>query len=79
MVSCDLNGSLFHSTGVTVANHVPVAFVRQTEETDDLFPQVKLLDLIRDDKYGAYDRILALKIRRLYLNRMRYGKLVEFF
>ena len=54
MVCCDLtlSGSLFHSTGAAVAKPcLTIAFLGHTEETDCLFPHVKLLDWIRDDKW----------------------------
>ena len=47
MVCWDLtvNGSLLLSTAVAVTkSHLPVAFLGQTEGTDGLFPQVRLVD-----------------------------------
>ena len=44
---------MFHSTGTAVAKpRLPVAFQRRTEKTDNLFLHVRLLYLIRDDKWG---------------------------
>ena len=74
MVCCDLtlSGSLFHSTGKAVAKpRLPMAFLGQTEDTDNLFPSVTfLLDLIMDDNYGDGERFMALKLTRLYLKRI---------
>ena len=53
--------------GEAIAKHLlPMAFLGQTEERDSLFPRVRPLVLIKDDKY------LALKVIRLYLNKMQY-------
>ena len=37
---------------------------------DSLFPRVRLLDLMKDDKYGVLERFKALKMRRLYLKKI---------
>ena len=53
MICYDLTvtGSLFHSTGAAVVKpRLLTIFLGGTEETDSLFPHVRLLDLIRDDK-----------------------------
>ena len=49
---CDLtlNEILFHATGAAVAKPcLSMAFLGQTKETDNLFPCVRLLYLIRID------------------------------
>ena len=53
MVCCELTliGSLLNSTGAALAKpRLPMAFLGLTEETDSVFPHVRLLELIRDDK-----------------------------
>ena len=63
-----LSGSLFHSTGATLATpRLHMAFLEWNEETEILFPQVKLLDLIKDGKWGCLEKFMALNMRRLYL------------
>ena len=47
-----------------------MAFLGRTEEIR--FPRVRLLDLIKDDKYAGWENLIALKVIRLYLNRIRY-------
>ena len=47
---------MFHSTGAAMAkSHLPITFLGWTEEADSLFPQVRLPDLIKDDKLGGYE------------------------
>ena len=46
-----------------------MAFLGQTEERDNQFPQVRLLFLIKDDKYVGWENLMALKVIRLYLNK----------
>ena len=66
-------GSLFHSVGEAIAKpRLPMAFLGQTEEGDSRFPQVRLLLLIKDDKYVGQENLMALKVIRLYLNKMQY-------
>ena len=66
-------GSLFHSVGEAIAKpRLPMAFLGRTEERDSLFPRVRLLVLIKDDKYVGFENLMALKVIRLYLNKMRY-------
>ena len=48
------------------------AFLGQTEERDGQFPRVKLLVLINDDKYVVWENLMALKVIRLYFNKMQY-------
>ena len=43
-----------------------------TEETDSLFPCVRLLDLIGDDKWRGEEKFMAVEKRRLYLKRIGY-------
>ena len=65
--------SLFHSVGDAIAKpRLPMACLGQTEETDSLFPGVRLLVLIKDDKYVGWENLMALKVIRLYLNKMWY-------
>ena len=49
-----------------------MAFLGGTEERDSQFPQVGLLVLIKDNKYVGWENLMALKVFRLYLNKMRY-------
>ena len=48
---------------------LPVAFLGWTEEFDILFQQVSLLDLIKDDTKQGWEKFMALKMRRLYLQK----------
>ena len=41
--------------------------LRAVEETDSLLPRVRLLDLIKAERYGGCERLIALNTRRLYL------------
>ena len=52
--------------------HLPMAFLGQTEERDSRFPGVRLLVLIKDDKYVGWQNLMALKAIRLYLNKIMY-------
>ena len=57
--------------GKTIAKpRLRMAFLGQTEERDSQFPQVRLLVLI--NKYVGWENLMALKVIRLYLNKMRY-------
>ena len=59
-------GSLFHSAVEAIAKpHLPMAFRGQSEERDSLFPPVRLLVLIKDDKYVGWENLMALKVIRL--------------
>ena len=40
-------------------------------ETDNLFPHVRL-EVIKDDKCGGWEKIMALDMKRLYLKRIQY-------
>ena len=51
---------------------LPMAFLGQTEERENQFPRVRLLGLIKDDKYEGWENLIALNVIRLYLNRIRY-------
>ena len=67
------SGSLFHSECEGIAKpRLPMAFLGGTEERDSQFPQVGLLVLIKDNKYVGWENLMALKVFRLYLNKMRY-------
>ena len=46
-----LSGSLFLYTGAAVEkSYLSMALLGKTEETDSLFPQVRLLDINKDEK-----------------------------
>ena len=67
--------SLFHKVGEAIAKpHLPMAFLGRTEELkrESRFPQVKLLVMIKDDKYTSWENLIALNVIRLYLNKIRY-------
>ena len=65
-------GSFFHSAGAATAKpRLPMCFLGRVEETDSLLPRERLLDLIKDERYGGCDRLIALNTRRLYLKRIR--------
>ena len=65
-------GSLFHSAGAATAKpRLPMCFLGWVEETDSLLPRVRLLDLIKAERYGGCDRLIALNTRRLYLKRIQ--------
>ena len=49
-----------------------MAFLGQTEERDSRFPRVRLLFLIKDDKYVGWENLMDLKVIRLYLNKTLY-------
>ena len=51
---------------------LPVAFQGQTEERASRFPPVRLLVLIKDDKYVGWENLMTLKVIRLYLSKMQY-------
>ena len=53
--------------------HLPMAFLGRAEERKSRFPRVRLLGLIKDDKYEGWENLIALNVIRLYLNRIRYG------
>ena len=44
-----------------------MAFLGQTEEREIRFPRVRLLDLIKDDKYVGWENLIALNVIRWYL------------
>ena len=59
-------GSLFHLVGEAIAKPCPsMAFPGQTEERNSKFPRVKLLVLIKDEKYVSWEN-LALQVIRLF-------------
>ena len=65
--------SLFHSVGEAIAKpRLPMAFLGRTEERESRFPRVRLLGLIKDDKYEGWENLIALNVIKLYLNRIRY-------
>ena len=49
-----------------------MAFLGQAEERDSRFPRVKLLDLIKNDKYVGWENLMALNVKRLHLNNMQH-------
>ena len=51
---------------------LPMAFLRQAEERDSQFPRVRLLVLLKDDKYVGWENAMALNVMRLYLNKIWY-------
>ena len=51
---------------------LPMAFLGRTEERESRFPRVRLLGLIKDDKYEGWENLIALNVIRLYLNRIQY-------
>ena len=55
--------------------HLPMAFLGQTEERDNLFPWVRLLVLMKVNQYVyvGWKNLMALKVTRLYLNKMWYA------
>ena len=53
--------------------HLSITFIGQTEERDSPFPHVRLLVLIKDDKYVGCENLMALNAMRSYLNKMRCG------
>ena len=58
IVCCDQTdcGSLFHSVGEVIAKpRLSMAFLGQTEERESRFPRVRLLVLIKDDKYVGWE------------------------
>ena len=51
---------------------LPMAFLGGTEERESRFPRVRLVGLIKDDKYEGWENLIALNVIRLYLNRIQY-------
>ena len=45
---------------------LPMAFLGQTEERESQFPQVRLLVMIKDDKYVGWENFIALNVIRLF-------------
>ena len=76
-----VSGSLFHSAAAATAKPcLPMCFLGRVEETDSLLLWVRLLNLIKDERYGGCDKLIALNTRRLYLkDTMLNWKPVEFF
>ena len=58
--------------GANGKTRLPMAFLGQTEERDSRFPRVRLLVLIKDDKYISWEKFMALKVTILYLNKKLY-------
>ena len=46
---------------------LPMAFLGQTEERESRFPQIRLLGLIKDDKYEDWGNLISLNVIRLYI------------
>ena len=66
-------GSLVHSVREAIAKScLPMASLGRTEEIESRFPRVRLLVLIKDDKYVGWENLIALNVIRLYLNRIWY-------
>ena len=60
-------GSLFHLVRETIAKLLlPMAFLGPTEE------RVRLLVLIKYDKYVGWENLIALNVIRLNWNKIRY-------
>ena len=71
---------MFHSAGAATAKpRLPMCFLGWVEEIDSLLPRVRLLDLIKAERYGVCERLIALNTKRLYLKRMQNWEPVEFF
>ena len=65
IVFCDqtICRSLFHSLGVDIAKPcLPMAFLGRTEERESQFPRVRLLVMIKDDKYVGWENLNAYEI-----------------
>ena len=64
----------------TAKQHLPMCFLGRAEETDSLLPQVRLLNLIKAEKYGGCERLIAL-IAKIILKEdaMLNWKPVKFF
>ena len=50
---------------------LPMCFLGWVEETGSRMPRVRLLDLIKANRYGGWAKLIALKTRRLYLKKIR--------
>ena len=65
-------GSLFRSAGATTTKiHLPMCFEGWVGETDSLLPRVRLLDLIKGERYRSCERLIALNTRMFYLKRIQ--------
>ena len=55
--------SLFHSVGEAIAKPcLPMTFMGRTEERESQYPRVRLLDLIKDDKYEGWENLIVLNV-----------------
>ena len=55
--------SLFHPVGEAIAKPcLPMTFMGRIEERESRFPRVRLLDLIKDDKYDCWENLIALNV-----------------
>ena len=55
---------------------IQLAFLGQTKERESRFPRVRLLGLIKDDKYDGWENLIALNIIKSYLNRIHDVKTI---
>ena len=46
---------------------LPMVFLRRTEKRESQFPRVRLLDLIKDDKYVGWENLIALNVASVVL------------
>ena len=58
-----------------------MCFLGRVEEIGSLLPRMRLLDLIKAERYGGCERLIALNTKRLYLKEdaMLNWEAVEFF
>ena len=55
-----------------------MCFLGRFEDIDSLLPQVRLLVLIKAERYGGCERLIALNTKRLYYAMLNWEP-VEFF
>ena len=48
-----------------------MVFLEQTDEKDSQFYCMRLLALIKDDKYADWEKLMALNVMKLYLNKIQ--------
>ena len=70
-VQTDCGNTIFHYGKPLQNLAYQWPFNGQTEERDSRFPRVRLLVLIKDEKYVGWENLMALKVIRLYLYKMR--------
>ena len=49
--------------------HLPMAFLGQTGERDSRFLWVRILVLIKDDKYVGWENLMTMDVMRLYFRQ----------